>query len=329
MGWVLLIGLVGTAVALLIQFYWQYILICASVILAITLIVWLVKMAGQAEGKRRRLRREEEAQQEQLRREGVAKAEAHKAKQQSFQTELVKVNDYSLQAFEALPKFLLATESWLDRAEQDFKEGALVPFWDSIEKAASWLGHFDGGISAINRHVKRHGELSKLYKGKSPRFPINLDSVKGMIAGNTTVDRMTGIVRKAHCNDKFASIYQLRETTYEQRKTNQILIAGFTNFAQALDGMGHRIASSIDELSGQVSAMSYAMQESFIALGEHVQAGNQQIVESMNAIHSVSTQNASDVKERHDRALEMMDNIQHRRRPNFPDLSKELGTERY
>lgn len=105
---------------------------------------------------------------------------------------------------------------------------------------------------------------------------------------------------------------------YEQRKTNQLLVAGVTNLAQALDGMGYRIASSIDGLGGQISAMSSVMQESLSALGEQIQTGSQQLVESLDALHTTTKQSAADtrgIKERHDRALEMLDNIQRRRIP--------------
>ena len=236
----------------------------------------------------------ENAERERLRRE----EEARIAAQQSYKTELVKVSDLSLQTFEALPNNLLDAESILDQAEQDFKEEAFAPFWDSIEQATLRLGRFDGGVALISHNLKRYGELSKVYEGKPPRFPIVLDSVKGMVAGNTTADRMKAIVRQAQRNFPFASIY-------EQRRTNQILIAGFTNLGQALDGMGRRISESIDGLSAQVSEMSTSLNASMSSLGEQMAAVNQSTIQKETKEQS----------KRHERVLEMLDNIQRRRMP--------------
>ena len=188
--------------------YWQYVLTGALVIGAIWLAIDQMKKAALAAKKA-------EEERERLRREEMAKAEAHRAAQQTYQAELVKVSDGSLQTFEALPNTLLDAESLLDQAEHDFKEGAFAPFWDSIEQATLRLGRFDNGVASISHNLKRHGDLSKLYEAKAPRFPIVLDSVKGMVAGSTTADRMKVIVRQAQRNFQFASIY-------EQRKTNQI-----------------------------------------------------------------------------------------------------------
>lgn len=248
---------------------------------------------------------------EQLRREGLAKVEAHKQKQESYRNELVQASERSLQTFEALPNHLLNAEKWLDWAEHYFAERAFVPFWDSIEHAASHLGLFHGGVSSIARDLKRYGELSNLYEAKAPRFPIVLNSVKGMTAGNTTNVRMKAVVYQVQRDFQFASIY-------EQRKTNQILIAGFTNLGQALDGMGHRLSRSIDELGGRVSAMSSVMQEEFQTLGEQITEGSQQIVEGVNALHSTAMQSTSElraIKKRHDRSLDALGNIQRHTKP--------------
>lgn len=294
-----LIGFI--VVCALLYNYWKYVLGTAVVIGTIWFMFDHSKKldiaAQKAEAERQRLRREEEA-----------KVAAHKATQQNFKTELVKVTDSSLQTFEALPSHLLQAESLLDQAEQDFKEGAFAPFWDSIEQATMRLGSFNGGIASINHNLKRHVELSKLYEEKSPRFPIVIDSAKGMVAGNTTADRMKAIVRQAQRNFQFASIY-------EQRKTNQILVAGFTNLAQALDGMGRRISESIDELSTQVSEMSSSLNESMATLGEQMATATQCVSESVQELHSTYQRETKDQTDRHDRALEMLNNIQRHRMP--------------
>jgi len=104
---------------------------------------------------------------------------------------------------------------------------------------------------------------------------------------------MSSIARKAQIDFEFATIY-------EQRKTNQLLVAGFTNLAQALAGMGQSIALSIEDLSGQVSHMTEALEGVHTTMKDHSEA-----LETHNDLALA----------RHDRALEMLDNIQRRRRP--------------
>lgn len=223
--------------------------------------------------------------------------ERQRAEQTSIHSSLVEVATTSLSLFERMPGHILTAEESLDQAERDFKEGVFSPFWDSIEKATMQLGAFDEGVRTITINSLEYTKLAKSFKARAPRFPIVEESVRGMVAATTTSERMRSIVRKAQANPTFAQIY-------EQRRTNQILVAGFTSLATALDGMGQRIASSIDGLGSQISEMSLAMENSFSSLGE-----------SVEALHSTTKQNASDQEQRHNRALEMLDNIQRRRIP--------------
>ncbi len=226
-----------------------------------------------------------------------AKRQKHEDEQQAMLATLDANRAASLAEFEALPGYLETAESLIARAEAEFNDGAFAPFWDAIELAARKIGRFDEGMRTITSNSIGYADTSRAYESPSPQFPIALISVRGMAAANVTTDRMKSLVRTAQRNFQFAMIY-------EQRKTNQLLMAGFTNLAQALDGMSHRIALSIDELSGQMAVMSSVMQESALELREQLQAASQE-----------AGQSALDLKKRHDRALEMLDNIQRRRVP--------------
>jgi hypothetical protein len=207
----------------------------------------------------------------------------HEAEQGSMHSQLVTLTSTSLTTFEAMPTQLLSAEGALDRAETDFADGAFAPFWDSVENAATCIGRFDDGIRTITLSAKQHLEVTKTYEARPPQFPISSSSVRGMVVANTTTDRMRAIVRKAQCNFQFATIY-------EQRKTNKLLVAGFQNLAQVIDGLGDRITSSIDGLGNQISEMSSSLS------------------------HSLSELNDQS-SERHKDALEILDNIQRRRVP--------------
>ncbi len=258
----------------------------------------------------------EESRAAQARADAQASAQAHERRvhqqtQQNCETELVRISADSLGTFEALPTYLLDAESLLDQAERNFEEGAFAPFWDSIEQAAVRLGSFDGGVTSMGTHAKHHLELGKVYERKSPAFPISRDSVKGLIAGNTTAERMKAIVRRAQRNFQFASIY-------EQRRTNQILIAGFNSLAQALDGMANKISQSIDDLSDQVTS-------AITDLGDQISEVNRStlgVSESLQDLKATIEKDADQRIERHRKALEMLDNIQRRRIP-YPRKSSD------
>jgi hypothetical protein len=57
-------------------------------------------------------------------------------------------------------------EKQLDQAEKYFKEGAFVPFWDSIETATKMLAHFDGRIGDLKVKASRYTEITRLYENE-------------------------------------------------------------------------------------------------------------------------------------------------------------------
>ena len=71
-----------------------------------------------------------------------------------------------------------------------------------------------------------------------------------------TVDRLAQIMRKAMNNPhpQFATIYYQRKTIYEQRKTNTLLVEGFSTLGTAIYAVGDSITSSIADLSASLHA---------------------------------------------------------------------------
>jgi uncharacterized protein YfcZ (UPF0381/DUF406 family) len=175
--------------------------------------------------------------------------------QHRYQLELSLIAKQSIELFVDMLNLLRAAKRYLNQAEIDRQEGAFAPFWDVIEKAANMLGQFDEGLRCINGNFSRYAELIKLYVGPPPTFPVTGILVAKLDVGMETAARLKAIVRNAQCDFHFASIY-------EQRKTNQILVAGFTNLAQALERMSSQITASIDRLSSSVFLLSATMEES-------------------------------------------------------------------
>jgi hypothetical protein len=287
MEWVVLI-IVIVVIGAAIQ-YWQVTLSIA----AFAAIIWMLVKWNEIQKNRE------------------AERKAHEASQTQLGERIGNVCSQTLSTFEAMPQQLLAAEDHLDKAETDFAEGVFAPFWDSIQKAAICLGGFDGGVQYISRSAQQHAELAKSLDTAPPTFPVRADSVRALTAASTTNDRMRGIVRRAQKDFHFATIY-------EQRRTNQILIAGFQNLAQAMEGLGDRIVSSIETLESQLSSQLSEVSSSLEGMRTTVD-------DLRSSIDARSSEHA----ERYDKALEILDNIQRRRRPMGSRGLKDLGTERY
>jgi len=257
--------------------------------------------------------REREAQAareaERLRQQAAREAE-HLRQQQECRRGIDTVAEQSIAVFESLPSHLDAAENWLDDAEVDFAEGAFSPFWDSIENAARSLARFDEGIRHIKANSSRYTELIEKYDGRPPSFPVTRESVGRFDVGKVTANRMKAIVRSAQRNFQFAVIY-------EQRKTSQILVAGFTNLAQALEQMTWQITDSVDRLASSIDTMTSTLDASLLAINSRVGDAIQDASEQHRELLDHLKEEASDRTTRGRRVLEMLDNIQRRRRP-FP-----------
>ena len=212
----------------------------------------------------------------------------HRDEQQEYRKQMIALGEQSIVLFESMPKHLGSAENYLDQAEVDFADGAFAPFWDCIENAAKTLGRFAEGVHHINDSSSRYSELIKKHEDTPPKFPLERQSVTRLGVGTTTAERMQAVVRKAQRNFQFAMIY-------EQRKTNQILVAGFTNLAQALKDMTWQLMVSINDLASSIDGMTSTLEET----------ANRHLEE------------VSEAAMRERKALEMLDNIQRGRRP-FP-----------
>lgn len=177
------------------------------------------------------------------------------AQQRRARERLLAINEESLSLLESLPRWVAAAETHLDYAEVDFAEGAFAPFWSSVERAALALATFYESVRRLESNSCEYLELRASCKGQVPAFSVTCGSTARMAVATTASQRMHGIVRRAQRDFQFAVIY-------EHRKTNQILVAGFRNLAQAVEEMAARIGESIDSLTTSVDRMSKTLDES-------------------------------------------------------------------
>jgi hypothetical protein len=144
--------------------------------------------------------------------------------------------DAAPQAAARAEKHFVDARAWLDHAEAEFAEGAFAPFWDAVEAAARHIGAADDELRSVAASIQEYQQLAAGLSERLPPFPT------GIVPSNTLlIHQLREVVRKGQKSFHFASIY-------EQRRTSQILIAGFTNLGDALERLGSQLASTLEEI---------------------------------------------------------------------------------
>jgi hypothetical protein len=220
----------------------------------------------------------------------------------------------------------MSAEQLLDTAEAEFEDGAFSPFWDSIERSMRNLGAIDSSITLIADRSNLYRTVVKLYKGWPPPFPVDPSSVHRLETTAVTAGRLQRIVRKAQRNFQFATIY-------EQRRTNEILIAGFANLGEAIYGLGTRLEESIGFLGDKIDDLSSSMTMMEDELVDAVEGVSSTVREAGSRLAEVSSARLTEVSSaiknadskaqtamvdqaaRQEKAARMLDNIQRHRVP--------------
>jgi hypothetical protein len=275
-------------------------------LVAIGIAFYIVLQKRQAEDERRAAEERARAAEKAARAAAEWKRQEELKMQRSYLQQMTLLNDDSLKALESVPGDLNAAEQLLDRAEMDFAESAFAPFWDLVEQATCTLGRFDDRVRQINTNSGKYIDLVRKYDGSAPVFALSSESVSKLKTASNTSQRMSRIVRQAQRNFQFSMIY-------EQRKTNQILVAGFRTLAHALDQMTWQITSSIDNLDRSVNAMSSALTESLTS----IHAQTRQLSDIVTAHTAEVTREGQGRVDREKNVIEMLDNIQRHRYPNI------------
>ena len=130
----------------------------------------------------------------------------------------------------------------------------------------------------LKRNLFLHAEYAKLI-GVEPQVPLMVKTFDGSRVVIDSIARLETLVEIAQRDFEFASIY-------EQRRTNKLLIAGFTDLRDALTSHSRKMQQSLQGLHEQLCAFQTQVSD--------------------------ADQNRT---LRDERTLEMLDNIQRGRRP--------------
>lgn len=164
-------------------------------------------------------------------------------KRKGLKSELVALQARSTETVVSLRDLVPEANKHLDKAEHEFKEGAFAPFWDEVENATNKLAAYHQGIYEVEHNAKVFSRRSLILSAKVPPFDIPIGDLPD---ARPIATRLSKVVRQAQKDFHFATIY-------EQRKTNQLLYAGFGTLASAIDRMRASITEALEDLSSSLN----------------------------------------------------------------------------
>lgn len=136
----------------------------------------------------------------------------------------------------------VAAERFIEGAEKDFADGAFAPFWDQIERTANELAAYKNSVEQLGRCVHVYQREAFLLENTPGAVPALQLGDHKLPDARPTAERFSALVRQAQTNFQFAMIY-------EQRKTNQLLYAGFGTLGAAIYSLGESVNLSLTQLS--------------------------------------------------------------------------------
>lgn len=294
----LILWLIGIGIVCIIIywffFYWYITLPCIGVISLIILFVRNEKKKAEEVAAEEREKESARQQKERAQREYA-----------SAQSGILKnLTGYSQGAAAAIVKIqqsISTARQSIKQAGQEYQEGAFAPFWDAVEAAANALAGAETSIREISSFSSRYLHETRSLDSEPPPFDVRITDLPSTALAAADLKE---IVRKAQKDFHFATIF-------EQRKTNKLLVQGFTSLNEALTHLGDRIETSID---GVISSL-------------------EDIVETSNRNHEALMENLGEMKdvmaddiakrrtfegrqtELFEKQLKMIDNIQRRKKP--------------
>lgn len=249
-----------------------------------------------------------------------------KARQEFLKSELLACVRDAMNKKARITDALKGAASSLKSAHAEFAEGAFAPFWDEVAECVRQLATLQLEARGIAEDARRHMDASEIYDGPVPAFPVRLSTVEHAKERASELESECSLViRRAQKDFQFATIY-------EQRKTNSILVQGFSSLSDAIGRLSSTMRSSFEEVSArleELQAIEERQHASFISASADLHAAVQeQVASSAESAEAAAKQRAKlAVKqgEEADRQLAMLDNIQRKRRP----LPSERGPRKF
>ncbi len=286
----------------------------------------IVKFLVNENEKVQRRQRDEEAAR---RRSDEEKSDAARRKREEeerlrkeLERSILTIRSSNIARIESIPRMVEVAGQQLREAEQLFQERLYYPFWDKLEDSTRTFSKIQDEMHNVERDSSEYVKLSTRLGGKVPAFPASSSLGKHFSHCRTQSDRVQAVVRLAHSDHQFASIYATR-------MTNNILKSGFSNLIQTLDGIsagidgiGHRLTDGFEKMArvnlALADTISNVASEITAAVSENTRSTTNT---NFELVGEMKFQNASILKmnaesaHRQQKAIEMLDRIQRKEKP--------------
>lgn len=230
--------------------------------------------------------------------EEQCRQEAAAAEEQNRIDEVHSIRNFMLSIFNRLPAHISEAGGVINKAEKEFDEGAFAPFWDEIEQATKLLAEYQHGIERIREAIPKERSKNAVLLVTLPLFSLPMGKLPET---QPTVARLQAIVRKAQKDFHFSSIF-------EQRKTNQILVAGFGSLVSAINNVGSRITTSIRQLSADLSISLDNLSEQVSIESEARREHEERVLDHASADAEARRRYEESMLEKQDKQIKLLDN---------------------
>jgi len=157
----------------------------------------------------------------------------------------------TLQVMLPLPELLQASRVSLQKARKEFADRAFGPFWDAIESAVSKLAEFQNATDRLAYLASVYDGFLSDWPNNFPPFPTKERPIPDP---RPVLQRLQDLMRKGETDFQFASILEQRRIRMEQKKTREVMAAGFQNLGDAIQYVGDRITSSLNQMEISLGA---------------------------------------------------------------------------
>ena len=133
----------------------------------------------------------------------------------------------------------------IEQADYEFRQNAYSPFWDKVHASIAQLARCQVNIECLKDYARLYSEALEGRQHNFPVYPVGLNLVPDITRVSQDLQR---VIRQGQTNFQFSSIY-------EQRRTREVMVAGFKSLGEAVDNFGASIDQSFAHFVSELNAV--------------------------------------------------------------------------
>lgn len=170
------------------------------------------------------------------------KFETRKKREKS--DELNRLLAVSIDLVNLLPQQLNKASSLLKQAQHEYHNNAFGPFWDAVEQAVQMMGDFNDKAKEMSLNATKYYNNLKVINHNFPPFYVKPEKLPDP---SPVIRELQSTIRMGQTNFQFADIW-------EQRKTREVMIAGFRTLGEAINNLSITVEDTISDLKNSISS---------------------------------------------------------------------------